>query len=248
MATVLKPPKLASVSPRNAPTAQPSTTPEPALSQSLEANPTTGLAGFNLTDLAEDGRRQLDRCRELATRMIGEAKVQADAVRKQAELQGYAEGLQRASEDNDKKIKTAAEQLAKDQLALLYSAVEQLYRSHETWMNEFAQSLTSISLSAADRIVRAKLESERAILIRWAAEAIASTRAASKLTLALHPEMLVELGELLDDMVASPEFPNDTHVIPDATLSMTDIVVRQEGGDIQAGLAAQLERLSEMLG
>lgn len=68
------------------------------------------------------------------------------------------------------------------------------------------------------------------------------------LTVAVHPETLAELGTLLDDLVASPEYPTNTHVVPDETLEMTDVVVRQDGGEIQAGLRTQLERLSEILG
>lgn len=209
---------------------------------------TTGLAGFNLDDLADVGRRQLDGSRAAAEKIIADARSQASEVLAKARQEGYDEGLANASADNDATIKAASETRAKEQLALIRTAVEDLYRAHEEWMDEYAQTLSSMALSAAERIVRAKLESEKTILIRWAEEAIKSTRASSKLTVAVHPEMLAELGTLLDDLVASPEYPTNTHVVPDETLEMTDVVVRQDGGEIQAGLRTQLERLSEMLG
>lgn len=211
-------------------------------------NSATGLAGFNLDDLADFGRRQLDGCRAAAERIIADAQVQASEVLAKARQEGYDAGLASASADNEATIKAASEKRAKEQLALIQTAVEDLYRAYEEWMDEYTQSLTSMALSAAERIVRAKLESDKTILIRWAEEAIKSTRASSKLTVAVHPEMLAELGTLLDDLVASPEYPTNTHVVPDETLEMTDVVVRQDGGEIQAGLRTQLERLSEILG
>jgi flagellar assembly protein FliH len=67
------------------------------------------------------------------------------------------------------------------------------------------------------------------------------------LSVAVHPETLVDLGEKLDQLLASPDLPESTQVVPDASLGPTDVVVRQTGGEIQAGLEAQLQRLTELL-
>lgn len=223
-------------------------TPASPPTSELKRNPTTGLAGFNLDDLADVGRRQLDSSRAAAEKIIATAQTQAVQIKDTARQAGYEEGLAKAVVDMEAKVKAASEQRAQEQLALLRKAVEDLYREHEAWMDQYAQSLVSMALAAAERIVRAKLQSEKTILVRWAEDAIKSTRAASKLTVAVHPEMLAELGTSLDDLVASPEFPTNTHIVPDESLDMTSVAVRQDGGEIQAGLRTQLERLSEMLG
>ncbi len=251
MASILKFHSKAAASGTAAKNTQATSSSETGLSETARAaarSSTTGLAGFNLDDFADVGRRQLDGSRAAAEKIIAAAQTQASEVLAKARQEGYDAGLASASVDNEATIKAASEKRAKEQLALIHKAVDDLYRAHEEWMDEYAQSLTTMALSAAERIVRAKLESEKTILVRWAEEAIKSTRAASKLTMAVHPEMLAELGTLLDDLVASPEYPTNTHVVPDETLEMTDVVVRQDGGEIQAGLRTQLERLSEMLG
>jgi len=74
-----------------------------------------------------------------------------------------------------------------------------------------------------------------------------STRSAQRLSVAVHPETLVDLGEKLDQLLASPDLPEATQVVPDASLGRSDVVVRQTGGEIHAGLDAQLERLAELL-
>jgi len=55
------------------------------------------------------------------------------------------------------------------------------------------------------------------------------------------------LGRSLDELLAHPDLPEQSVVVPDETLSVGDIVVRQDGGEISAGLDAQLARLREEL-
>lgn len=207
----------------------------------------SGLAGFNLDDLASMGRSRLDECRVQVRKMFDDAAVQAEQVRKTAESEGYQEGLRRAAVDADAKLQAAAEQRAKEALHVLNQAVEQMHRGYEDWMTKYSKLLHTIALASAEKIVRRKLEDEPEILVKWAEEAITSTRAAARLTLAVHPETLARLGEALDLMLVSPGLPEQTHVEPDETLPRDSVVVRQMGGDIHAGLDAQLQRLEMLL-
>ena len=207
----------------------------------------TGLAGFNYSDFIDESRQRLEDCRTQIQQMLAQAKLDAQQYRQEAEKQGYEEGLKRATVDADKKRRAEAEQLAKEQLGLIRSATAQLHQTHQAWMQQYAEVLTTIAIEAAQRIVRRQLDQDREILVRWADDALRSTRSASKLVLAVHPETLAELGQTLDELLASPDLPEQTHVEPDESLAKSDIVVRQAGGDIQAGLQAQLDRLTEML-
>lgn len=219
----------------------------PEVSASREANPATGLARFNLCDLADEGRRQLDECRAMAAKIIEDAQNEAAALRVAAKKSGYEEGMREASKDTEQRIKSGAEECAKQQLQSIREAVSGMHAVHDQWMSEFAESLTAIAIAAAERIVRAKLGREKEIVVSWVEEAIRSTRTATHLSVALNPEMLAELGSTLDELVARPEFPQGTMIVPDESLDMTTVVVRQEGGYINIGLQAQLERLSEVL-
>ena len=48
-------------------------------------------------------------------------------------------------------------------------------------------------------------------------------------------------------MVASSELPEQTLVVADEAVERQGVVVRQDGGEIDAGIQTQLERLREML-
>ena len=114
-------------------------------------------------------------------------------------------------------------------------------------MQSYADSLNTIALAAAERIVRRELSIDPQLIVSWARQAISSARAASQLTVAVNPETLAMLGPALDDMLSSHDLPEQTFVEPDSSVGPTEVVVRQTGGEIQAGLYAQLKRLEELL-
>ncbi len=211
------------------------------------ARSVSGLAGFNLSDLADEGRTRLEECRTQVRRMLDDAKQEAETLRKQADQRGYQEGLERAAVDADRKLKDEAEIRARDGLQLIQQAVRQLHQVHEDWMQRYAESLTRIALAAAERIVLQRLDREPELLVKWAGDALQSTRSAASLTLAVHPETLAHLGQAFDELLASSDLPEQAHVEPDESVELDAVVVRQAGGDIEAGLRAQLQRLEELL-
>ncbi len=211
------------------------------------AHSVTGLAGFNLSDLADEGRNRLEQCRTQIKQMLETAEKQAEDIRNQAESCGYQQGLERAAVDADRKLQEQAEARAKDGLQLIRRAVEQLHAVHQQWMQQYQQSLTTIALAAAQRILNRKLETEPQLIVQWAEQALRSTRASTSLTLVVNPETLAQLGPALDELLSSPGLPEQMHVESDESVAPSEVVVRQTGGEIHAGLQTQLTRLEEML-
>lgn len=211
------------------------------------ARQASGLAGFNLNDLASEGQKQLEACKREVQRMIQQAESDAEAIRQAAQKQGHQEGLRKAEAEIEQKIKIQGDRRAKDELKLIQNAVQQMHENYSQWMSHYSELLHGIALAAAEKVTRRKLEQESDLLLTWVSEAVMSTRSASRLSVAVHPETLVDLGEKLDALLASPDLPESTQVVPDATLGLADVVVRQTGGEIHAGLQAQLDRLVELL-
>ncbi|NND97009.1 MAG: flagellar assembly protein FliH [Pirellulaceae bacterium] len=218
-----------------------------ATSTPAAAGGPSGLAGFNLNDLAAEGRQQLDAYRQQADTILAEARKEAESIRNDAQKQGFDEGLRLAAIDAETKLQAAAQQRAQTGLDLVQSAVDQLHTAHQQWMQDFAASLTTIALSASERIVARELTYDPRLIVSWAQQAVGSARSACRLTVAVHPETLVLLGESLDEMLSSPDLPEQTCVEPDDSVGHTEVVVRQTGGEIRAGLMAQLKRLEELL-
>ena len=219
----------------------------PVSSATSSATPSTSLAGFNLQDLADEGRGQIENARQQANDLLAAAQADADRIREEAKQQGYEAGLQLATTNADVKLQAVAEQRAQSGIEMIQSLLDQLREIHEQWMVQYASSLHTIALSAAERIVGHELSCDPQLIVAWADQAVRSTRAASRLTVAVHPETLALLGQSLDEMLAAPDLPEDTCVEPDASLELTEVAVRQSGGQINAGLTTQLRRLEELL-
>jgi flagellar assembly protein FliH len=230
-----------------------SSLPEPSLAEfrtddaHRAAREVVGLAGFNLDDLADQGRKQIDLCRLKVTSMIEEAKQQADAIREQARREGYAAGTEAAKVDFEKKVRDAATANAESAVASMRGAVNQMQTAHQQWMDYYAETLSGLVVSACERILCIRLDKEPELILRWAQDALLSARSATQLTLAVHPETLAHLAEPLDEILGRSELPEHTHVVPDENVARNAVVVRQLGGEIHAGLEAQLQRLTELL-
>ncbi len=208
----------------------------------------SGLAGFNFNDLADEGRQRIQQCQIHVEKLLAQAQEDAKKIREQAHQEGYAKGERHAAKDADEKLKVASERRAKEGLERIHDAVTQMHRRYEEWMNSYTQSLHTLALSVGEKLTRRELTDRSELIVTWAHEAVQSTRTASRLSVAVHPEILAQLGKPFDEMLSSPDLPEETHVVPDASLKKTEVAVRQTGGDIQAGLEAQLERLTELLG
>lgn len=207
-----------------------------------------GLAGFNLDDLAGEGRLRLQQCREEVERMLAEARQQAVEIHAEAESRGHAEGLERATADVDKRVQTQAEVLANQRVTQIDSACRQLHGHYNEWMATYADSLHAIALAATEKLLGDRIDREPELLLRWVAEAINAARSASGLVIAVHPETLADLGQQLENLLSAPDLPESCHVEPDESVPRDGVVVRQAGGQIDAGLTAQLHRLTEVTG
>ena len=207
----------------------------------------SGLAGFNLQDLADEGRERLNDFQRQGEQLLADARIEAERIRQEAYQSGYDAGHRQAEQEASQRIETAAIERSKSGLDMVQSAVDELHDQHQQWMQAYAESLNTVALAAAERIVRRELSVDPQMIVRWVQQAVTSARAACQLTVAVNPETLALLGSSLDEMLSSHELPEKTFVVPDLSVGPTEVVVRQTGGEIQAGLNAQLERLEEML-
>ncbi len=207
----------------------------------------SGLAGFNLNDLADEGQRQLDQSQRDAKQLLEDARAEADEIRREARRQGYQDGMDQAAIDAESRLQAAAIERAQSGLDLVQDAVDQLHTAHQKWMDHYAESLSAIALAATRKVVSRELSYDPKLIVQWAQQAVQSTRAACRLTVGVHPETLALIGQSLDEMLASHHLPEQTFVEPDETVTPTEVVIRQVGGEIQAGLNAQLRRLEELL-
>jgi flagellar assembly protein FliH len=207
----------------------------------------SGLAGFNFEDLSQRAHQQLEHCQQEIARMRAEAKAEIERLRKEAQEEGLKAGRAAAAAEAETKLRKAVDARVGEHGAAVKSMVQQIANMHDEWLKSYADTLVSMVVAVSERVIRGKLDREPEILLRWASESLAAARSANRLTVAVHPETLGELGQSLDELLRHPGLPEDTSIVPDESVPRAGVVVRQVGGEVVATLETQLGRLQELL-
>ena len=214
---------------------------------SAQSAVSSGLAGFNFEDLSQQARRQLQQCQEEIAQLRAEADAEIEALRMRAHAEGMAAGREAAARDAEAKFQAAVEAGIAQHGAALQSMVQQIAEQHEQWMQQYRDSLVSLVVAVAEKLVRGRLDREPEIILRWASEALVAARTAERLCIAVHPETLAQLGPALDELLNQPGLPEETSIMPDEMVMADSVVVRQLGGEVTVTLHSQLQRLQELL-
>ena len=215
--------------------------------ESSSQRPVQSLTGFNLRDFTEDGRTRLQEYERQANEMIANAQAEAARIRSEAQKRGYEHGLAQAKETIETKVRTEAQARSESGLDLVQSAVDQIHQTFNEWMRDYSEVMSTIAIAASERVLCRELQNDPELLVSWARNAVIKARSACRLTIAVHPKTLALVGDSLDQMLSGSDMPESVEVVADESLRETEVSVRQQGGEIQAGLIAQLRRLEELL-
>jgi flagellar assembly protein FliH len=207
----------------------------------------SGLAGFNLDDLSRQAQKRLSDCRDEVARMLDQAQQDAEKIRVTANAEGLAAGRAQAAKEAEQKLQGAIQQRMGEHANVVKAMVNQIAEQHNDWLRSYAETLVSLVVEVSERVIRKKLEQEPAILVRWANDGLTVARSAQKLTVAVHPETLAELGADLEQLLRTPGLPEESTLVPDESVARTGIIIRQLGGEVDAGLTAQLATLRQLM-
>jgi flagellar assembly protein FliH len=179
--------------------------------------------------------------------MLEAAEKDAAQAKTLAIAEGLEQGRKQAAAEADKQLQHALQQRMGEHAGAVKMMVNQIAVQHDTWMKQYAETIVALVIEISERVIRAKLDREPEILVRWAADALTATRSAQRITVAVHPETLAELGTDLEQLLRTPGLPEDSTLVPDESISRTGVVVRQLGGNVDAGLETQMETLRRLL-
>lgn len=217
-------------------------------SESTPSSPTfTGVANFNLDDLASRAAGEVQDAQTAAAVILQEARDGADAIRAAAEEEGRAAGLKDADQIIDTRVKVAVDAAVHSRIGTLEAMVDQLWKNETEWLQHWRDQALELALEMTCKVTRGAIDQNPEILIRWAEEALDSVRGARRITVAVHPETLSILGQQLDIVIRRPGLPQQAHIEPDESVEPMGVVVRQEGGEIDLQLQTQLQELARQM-
>lgn len=229
----------------------------------------TSVSAIQVFDL----RPVRDRAREIVTQAeqtLADARREAEAIREAAKADGFEQGRTEGREVGRKE--GIEEGLARaGELVTTLTAMTDAIDNHRAALVADAEGhLAALAVAVAERIVKARVEADPAVVTRTVAEALALTADADRVRITAAPDdietiraFLPALGARADSPstdVAQPPpagksaqagapVPQGRHVTlaADPGITRGGCVVTTAGGEVDARIETQLDRLQRQL-
>lgn len=204
-------------------------------------------AQLEADELKQAAKQEMDTLREKAQEEIAnwwdekrqEADEAAAIARKQAEEDGYADGLLRGEEA----MRTRYEQT-------LQMAVDVLQQAHDMKRELIAEAepfLLELSTRIAEKIIGRQLTIQPEWVVDQIRLVLARERSRGIVTLCVAPEHFAPIRESREELSRLLDPMADLRIIPDSSLRGSGCVVRTEFGSLDARIDSQLAEIKQAL-
>ncbi|MDY3004285.1 MAG: FliH/SctL family protein [Christensenella hongkongensis] len=181
---------------------------------------------------------EIQKAKKQAELIIAGAQEQAEQIRRDAQAQGYQDGLSGAAEaaaTERQKEKEAAEQ-----------ALMTLVRAKEQMMDGVEESVLDISLYIAEHIVKQKLDQSEEAFLNVLSDTLSRVQSDSDMILKVSKHEYEYLFAKEEEYVTELRNSGIT-VKQDLSLQKGDCVIETEYGTIRSGVRTQLKRMGYAL-
>lgn len=223
--------------------------------QTEKSSPLADAIVYRLGDLVREGTV----LREQTTRQVESMLADARAERDRLVAGGREEGLKLGREQGYREGFSKGEEAGRTQaISQVSSQLGALLKGWQKTLDEFEKDRDTLLLEARTEVLRLAVEIARAVVKReigFRPESVVDQAEAalrmivrpSRVRLSIHPEDRPLLEQALPGLLA--RCANATHVeLQDNAQSQRgECIVRTAGGEIDAGIAVQLERIVETI-
>jgi flagellar assembly protein FliH len=171
--------------------------------------------------------------------MLATARREADQVREDARLAGHAEGYAAGM--------AAAREDAGSALAALAAACTEVAALHDEVAASVEHDAVALALDLAEQIVAGALAVAPERVLDVARHALRHLTDRRHVTLVVHPDDLARLSDAATDLQAELGGIEHLSVQADRRVGRGGAVARTEAGEIDAGIATQLEHAREIV-
>jgi len=179
------------------------------------------------------------RSRQMAERIVTEARRQAEVIEQTAYQEGFAQGERAGMEFGQQKIEPIAKTLD--------SIVQSLLRVRENMIKQVESELIHVAFAIATRILHKELLLHPEDVLGVAREALKRTVRGVKMTMRINPvdlQYFQQAGKILPELAKHSE---RLVLQPDYEVTRGGVIVETESGEIDATLESQLTLLWEAL-
>ena len=211
----------------------------PTIIRATDQNRAVHVEPFNFDDMAARANTYLDGVRAEAKQIVARARQQADAVRKQAEIQGHRAGMDAVEDLVAKQLSTA--------LPALHKAIEEIGHAKQAWLTHWEASAVHVAAAIAERIIRRRLPEHPEITLTLLREALELAAGNSQLQILMNPDDHQAMGPQAETLVKELSGLASAQFVPDPEITPGGCRVETRFGVIDQQFEAQLKRIEEEL-
>jgi len=214
-----------------------------------------GAVVLDLGDLARQGEAILARARAQAERIVAEARAERDRLISDAERVGFERGEARGHEHGRKagyeEGRLAAFNDAADRIAAIEAgwaeALDAFHDRRARMLEESRADVLRLAVAVGERVARRAIECDPAAVERTLAAALDAVLAPDKLVVRISADDARIVADAMPRLAARLSGSPHVEITPDPALAHGECVVTTAGGEIDARIDTQLDRIAEAL-
>jgi flagellar assembly protein FliH len=198
---------------------------------------------FNFDDLSHRADAYLAQVREQAGKLLAEARVQADQIRKQAEI----DGLRAAQKQMQTKVEAETTKRMETVLPAVRAAVDEFRKLKQGWLTHWETTGVRLATRIAGRILRREIAHDPKLPLKFIRESLELAVAADGVRLLLNPQDVELLGREVQTLVKELAPTGRVEVLADPRIAPGGCRLETPHGSIDQQLEVQLKRIEEEL-
>ncbi|MEM9348240.1 MAG: FliH/SctL family protein [Planctomycetota bacterium] len=210
---------------------------------------------LDLGDIGAQAARIRAAAETEASKIIADAQAKsaliADRLRKDAEKQGYADGLEKGLAEGREQGRAEALAESAEQLRQLMAAWSQVatdWEQQRTDMErEARQAVLDFALSAAEKIVHRVIEVDESVVVDQAAQALSLVLSAHDASVRIHPVDRPVLEDAMPQLINELDSLGHIELVDDEAITPGGCMVAFGQGRVDATIERQLQRLIDLM-
>jgi flagellar assembly protein FliH len=194
---------------------------------------------YNLTDMAGEADRYLDRLRAEGAKIVAKAQQDAEAIRRQAQEEGRNLAVEIVRKQFAQQLETL--------LPALKQVVEDIRQAKQAWLTQWEKSAVHVAAAIAERIIRRELSNTPEITLTLVREALELAAGSSELRIHLNPGDHETLGARVEVILGELSGLAPAELVADPEITPGGCRVETRFGTIDQQFEAQLARIEEEL-
>ena len=193
----------------------------------IAAPPATGLNAFLIAAQRQGAER------------VAIAKEQAERIAAEARESGYEAGYQQGQDRAQREIS--------DLLTFAEAAVREVADTRSRMLEESEEALVRLAIQVAEKVLQAKLELEPERVADVLRGALRKAYVRDRMQVVCNPDDLALIESASADLQSQVGTLKDLELIGDRRVARGGVIVRTPGGDVDATIGSQIDRLRAVM-